>query len=309
MKIFITGASGYIGGSLAAALLADGHQVSGLARSRPTAEALKVRGIAPVEGGLDDADVLAAAARAADVTVNAADAGHRGAAEALVAALAGSGKTLIHTSGSSIVGTRAGGALVDAVFDETTPFTPSPARAGRVAIDAAVKAAAQRDVRPIVICPSLIYGRGRGLNAASIQVPWLIALAKKHGVAKHVGPGTNRWSNVHIDDVVALYRLAIAKAPPGAFYFAENGENSMREVCEAISRMLGLGGRTEAMTPGEAAAEWGEGPANDTMGSNSRVRAARARAELGWTPGAPALLWEIERGCYAQEAGKAASRG
>ena len=133
-------------------------------------------------------------------------------------------------------------------------------------------------MRTAVIAPSLIYGRGRGLNPHSIQVPWLIALAKKSGVAKHIGSGENRWSNVHIDDLVTLYRAAIDKAPAGAFYFAENGENSMRETCEAVSRMLGFGGRTQSMTVEDAAAEWGEGPANDTMGSNSRVRARRARA-------------------------------
>jgi nucleoside-diphosphate-sugar epimerase len=273
MKIFVTGATGYIGGSVAAQLLADGHQVSGLVRSAESAGAVAARGIAPVRGSLDDADVLAA--------------------------LAGSGKTFVHTSGSSIVGTRAGGKLVDAVFDEVAPFTPSPARAGRVAIDTMVKAAANDGVRTAVICPSLIYGRGRGLNPKSIQLPRLMAAARKFGVAKHIGPGENRWSNVHIDDLVTLYMLAIEKAPAGSFYFAENGENSMREVCEAISRMLGFGGRTQDMTIAEAAAEWGEGPANDSMGSNSRVRAVRARAELGWKPAAPSLLWEIERGCYA----------
>ena len=156
-------------------------------------------------------------------------------------------------------------------------------------------------MRGIVIAPSLIYGRGTGMNPHSIQVPWLIQLAKKAGIAKHVGPGENRWSNVHIADVVSLYLAAIARAPAGAFYFAENGENSMREVCEAVSRMLGFGGRTEGMTVEEAAAEWGEGPANDTMGSNSRVRGKRARAELGWRPQGRGLIEEIEQGCYAEE--------
>ena len=299
MKIFITGASGYIGGSLAEALVAAGHGVSGLARSDDTAAALTKRGIVPVRGTLDDADVLAKAARAADVTVNAANAGHRGAAEAMVAALAGSGKAFIHTSGSSIVGTRARGELVEAVFDEDTPFTPTPQRAARVEIDKMVRAAAGNGVRTTVIAPSLIYGRGAGLNPHSIQVPWLIALARKSGVAKHIGSGENRWSNVHIDDIVTLYRAAIDTAPAGAFYFAENGENAMRETCEAVSRMLGFGGRTQSMTVEEAAVEWGEGPANDTMGSNSRVRAKRARAELGWRPTGAPLIEEIERGCYA----------
>jgi nucleoside-diphosphate-sugar epimerase len=304
MKIFIPGASGYIGGAVAAALMDAGHTVSGLARSAASEDALKARGIAPVSGALDDRDALAAAARAADVTVNAANADHRGAAEAIAAALAGTGKAFIHTSGSSIVGTRAKGELVEAVFDEDTPFTPTPQRAARVAIDNMVRAAAGKDVRSVVIAPSLIYGRGRGPNPNSIQVPWLIALAKKNGVATHIGPGENRWSNVHIDDVVKLYVAAIEKAPAGAFYFAANGENSMREVCEAIGRMLGFGGRTQSMTVEQAAAEWGEGPANDTMGSNSRVRAKRACAELGWMPAGAPLLIEIERGCYAQDEGK-----
>jgi nucleoside-diphosphate-sugar epimerase len=220
-------------------------------------------------------------------------------APAMLTALAGTGKTFLHTSGSSIVGSRARGELNEKVFDEDTPFTHSPARAARVAVDTMVRTAAGTGVRTIVIAPSLIYGRGRGLNPHSIQVPWLIALAKKYGVAKHIGPGENRWSNVHIDDLVTLYTLAIEKAPAAAFYFAENGEYSMREVCQAIGRMLGLGGRTQSMTVDEAAAEWGEGPANDTMGSNSRVRAKRARAELNWKPQGPSLIEEIERGCYA----------
>jgi nucleoside-diphosphate-sugar epimerase len=301
MNIFITGASGYIGGTIAEALLAAGHRVSGLARSEATAAALRDRGIAPVRGTLDDSEMLAAAARAADATINAANAAHRAAAETMVTALAGSGKAFIHTSGSSIVGTRARGELVEAVFDEDTPFTPTPQRAERVAIDSMVRAAAGNGVRSVVIAPSLIYGRGRGLNPHSMQVPWLIAFAKKAGVAKHIGSGENRWSNVHIDDLVRLYLAALERAPAGAFYFAENGESSMRETCEAISRMLGFGGRTQSMTVEEAASEWGDGPANDTMGSNSRVRAKRARAELGWRPARRALIDEIERGCYAEQ--------
>jgi nucleoside-diphosphate-sugar epimerase len=301
MKIFITGASGYIGGSVAVALLSAGHHVSGLVRSDEAATALAKLGVTPVKGSLDDADVLAGAALDADVTINAANAGHRAAAESMLEAVAKAGKTFLHTSGSSIVGTRARGELIETVFDEDTPFTPTPQRAARVEIDNMVRGAARNGVRSIVIAPSLIYGRGHGLNPHSIQVPWLIEVAKKFGVAKYIGPGENRWANVHIDDVMLLYVLAIEKAPAGAFYYAENGENSMREVCEAISRMLGQNGRTQSMTAEEAAKEWGDGPANDTMGSNSRVRAKRAPRELDWRPTGPSLIEEIERGCYAQE--------
>jgi nucleoside-diphosphate-sugar epimerase len=103
--------------------------------------------------------------------------------------------------------------------------------------------------------------------------------------------------------------LALEKAPAGSFYFAENGENAMAETCRAISRALGFGDRAESMSLQEAAAEWGDGAANDTMGSNSRVRAVRARKELGWTPNGPALLDEIERGCYAAGNGAGARSG
>ncbi|MGC2439532.1 MAG: NAD-dependent epimerase/dehydratase family protein, partial [Pseudolabrys sp.] len=207
MKIFITGASGYIGGSVAVALIAAGHQVSGLARSDEATAALAKLGIRPVRGTLDDTEVLAKAALDSDVTVNTANAGHRAAAEAMLKALANTGKTFLHTDGSSIIGTRACGEFVDKVFDEDTPFTPTPQRALRVEIDKMVQCSSGNGMRSVVIAPSLIYGLGHGLNSHSIQVPWLIQVAKKFGVAKHIGPGENRWANVHIDNLMALYVL------------------------------------------------------------------------------------------------------
>ena len=293
MRIFLTGATGYIGGSVAAGLVAAGHRVRGLVRSEARADKLRARGIEPVIGTLDDGELLAEAARQADAVINAANADHRPAAEAMLAALAGSGKVFLHTSGSSIVGTRAKGEATDAIFDETTSFEPSPARAARVALNRDILAAAETGVRAVIVCPSLIYGLGRGLAPHSMQVPWLIALARKQGVARHIGPGGNIWSHVQIDDLLDLYLLALDKAPAGAFYFAESGEASMREVCQAINRMLGIAGEPQSMTLEEAATEWGEGPANDTMASNSRVRAKRARAELGWAPHRRSLAEEI----------------
>ncbi len=300
MKIFCTGASGYIGGSVAAHLAARGHRVTGLVRSAATADAVRVFGIEPVMGTLDDSGILSSAAREADVVVNAASADHKGAVLALLNALAGSGKPFIHTSGSSIVGTRSRGERSDDVFDEDTPVTPSPARAARVAMNHFILGFHDQGCRPVIVCPSLIYGIGNGAGRDSVQVPLLIKLAKKRGNAAHAGPGENVWSNVHIDDLVPLYVYAIEKAPAGAFYFVENGENSMREVCMSINRMLGYAGSPTAMTMQEAAAEWGEGTAEDTMASNSRVRARRARNELGWRPKARGLIEEIERGCYRE---------
>jgi nucleoside-diphosphate-sugar epimerase len=297
MKVFCTGASGYIGGSVAAHLIAAGHQVTGLVRSQEKADAVRAFGIEPVMGTLDDAEILARAAQAADVVVNAASADHKGAVTTLLDALAGSGKPFIHTSGSSVIGTRSKGQRSDAVFDEDTSFMPSPARVARAALNELILSYRDKGCRPVIVCPSLIYGIGHGAGRDSVQVPLLIKLANKRGNAAHAGPGENIWSNVHIDDLVTFYALAIEKAPAGAFFFAENGENSMRELCEAINRVLGLAGPPMSMSMQEAAAEWGEGTAEDTMASNSRVRAVRAR-QLGWKPNAPSLIEEIERGCY-----------
>ena len=231
--------------------------------------------------------------------INSANADHEPSARALLGAIEGTGKTYIHTCGSSIVGTQSAGERVDAVFDEDTPFTPSSGRAARVALNEHILSFKAKGVRPIIICPSLIYGISQGPDKHSMQVPLLIALAKKTGVARHYGPGENIWSNVHIDDLVDLYALALTSAPAGEFYFAENGENSMRQVCEAINRKLGVNAGTVPMSLDEASREWGEGTAQNTMGSNSRVRAVRARAELGWRPSRPSLIDEIESGCYA----------
>lgn len=298
MRIFCTGASGYIGGSVAVAMRAAGHEVSGLVRSRESAALVEALGVQPVVGTLDDIATLRAAAAHADAVINAASADHEASAVAMLEALQGTGKVFIHTSGTSIVGTQAAGHRVDNIFDETTPLNPSNGRAARIALNERILSFKSRGVRSVIICPSLIYGIGTGPAQHSIQVPWLIELAVKSGVAKHYGPGENIWSNVHIEDLVDLYRLALDAAPAGAFYFAENGENAMKEICNAINRKLGVHSGTVAMSLDEAIREWGENGAQNTMGSNSRVRAVRARKELGWRPHRPSLIDEVEKGCY-----------
>ena len=299
MRIFCTGASGYIGGSVAVALAEAGHEVSGLVRSEENAQRVRSLGIAPILGTLDDATVLRSAAARADAIVHAANADHEPSARAMLAAIEDTGKTYIHTSGSSIVGTQSAGQRADTIFDEDTPVIPSAGRAARVALNEDILSFKAKGIRAIIICPSLIYGISRGPAKHSMQVPLLIRLARKAGVARHYGAGENIWSNVHIDDLVDLYVLALSSAPSGAFYFAENGENSMKQVCQAINRRLGVTTGTVPMSLDEAAREWGEGVAQNTMGSNSRVRAVRARRELGWRPGRPSLIEEVESGCYA----------
>jgi nucleoside-diphosphate-sugar epimerase len=293
--IFITGAGGYIGGSVAMALLAIGHQVRGLTRSEASAKRLAASGIEPVIGTLDDAELLIREARTCAAVINTASADHAGAVQSLITGLEGSNKSLLHTSGSSVVGDDARGSRVSAqVFDEATPLVVNPAKQSRRDIDLRVLGAAARGVRSAVICPSLIYGVGKGLNPHSVQLPHLLANARACGSVQIVGAGLNVWSNVHIDDVVSLYLLALAKAPAGAFYFAANGEASFGEIGAALAARLGWP-KVESLPPDVAAQRWGDARAYFSLGSNSRVRAVRARSELGWAPRHASLVDWIVR--------------
>lgn len=299
MRILVTGATGYIGGSVATALVAHGHRVVGLARSDAAAGALRERGIEPLAGSLTDHGVLARAADAVDGVVNAANSDNPFVVHAILPRLRGTGKVFIQVSGSSVVGTYDEGEPGERVFHEDTPFTPMPEKATRVAIDRQVLAAALDGVRSVVIRPSLIYGRGMGVAGASVQIPRLIDQAKASGVGRHIGRGLNVWSNVHLKDVVDLFLLALQAAPAGSLFYAENGEASMKTAAEAISRMLGLGGKTEPWAIEDAVTVLGPG-AHLTFGSNSRVRAMKARKLLGWAPKGPGLIEEIEQGVYKE---------
>ena len=299
MRIFMTGVSGYIGGSIAAALIKAGHFVVGLVRQEDKASQLAVRGIQPLFGTLADLAKITDAARAADAVINAANADDYLVADTLLKALAETGKVLIHTSGSSIVSDRAAGEYSAAIFNEDSPFDPLPERLLRVAIDRAVLMGAQQKIRSVVIRPSLVYGRGHGLNPHSIQLPRLIELARTYKVARHVGRGLNVWSHVHIDDLAALYLLALGEAPAGSLFYAENGEASWQAMASAVGRLLGFGAQTRDWPVEEAIREWGPS-AITSYGSNSRVTALKARKMLGWQPNGRALLDDIETGSYAE---------
>lgn len=295
MAILITGATGFIGGSLAVRLLQGGHAVRGLVRSEEKARRLAALGIEPVLGSLDDGDVLRAAARASDGVINAADSDHRGAVEALLDGLAASGKPFLHTSGSSVIADNARGEYAsDRVFEDDTPFTPEPEKAARAAIDGLVRASASRGIRAAVLCNTMIYGTGLGLSPDSVQIPPLVKQAQASGVVRTVGPGLNVWSNVHLHDVLDLYETALRQAPAGAFYFVENGEASFKAIGEAIARRFGLRG-PEPWSVEEAAEAWGGIHAAYSFGSNSRVRGRRARQELGWAPTRSSVTGWIER--------------
>ncbi|WP_300156573.1 NAD-dependent epimerase/dehydratase family protein [Solidesulfovibrio sp.] len=289
MKIFLTGATGYIGGSLAERLLALGHEVTGLVRDERKLPLLRRRGVIPLPGTLDDPEALGKAARAADAVIHAASADHPGAVLTLVAALQRSGKLLIHTSGSAIVADHADGEYAASVpLSEDGFFEPVSFRRPRVDMNRYVRQAAiEKGIRTVVVCPSMIYGTGRGLQPDSDQLPKLTALARQIGAGVYFGQGLNRYSNVHIDDLVDLYLLAMEKAPGGSFFFAENGHNSFREIAGMLSEHLGFGGRTVSLPVAEAIRMHGEA-ARLGVASNSLVQAANAR-RLGWTPQGPSL--------------------
>jgi nucleoside-diphosphate-sugar epimerase len=280
MRIFITGANGFIGGAVSSALIADGHTVRGLVRNKAKADAVAAHGIEAVVGSLDDAALLQAEARAADAVVNAASSDHRGAVEALIAGLSGSGKGFIHSSGSSIVADLAMGEPSDRIFDEATPIEPQADKAARVAIDQLVLDAP--GIRSVVLCNTMIYGNALGAPAQSVQIPALVRQAKASGVARYIGRGLNRWSNVHIADVAALYALAVTKAPAGTFMYVESGEEALGEIVKAIAARLGLGAM-QSWSAEQAIAAWGRSMAVFSLGSNSRVR-GKAAADLGWSP-------------------------
>src|SRR5205807_2245354 len=118
----------------------------------------------------------------------------------------------------------------------------------------------------------------------SFQIPYLIAAARESSIGRYVGNGLNVWSNVHIDDLTDLYALAVEKAAAGSFFFAENGQASMKTAAESISRMLGFGGKTKSIAIADAVRQWGPIHTYFTFGSNSRICADKAKKLLGWTP-------------------------
>ena len=294
MKVFVTGATGYIGGSVAERLISSGYQVVGLVRSAEKIPLLRDRGIESVLGTLDDSEIIANAANAVDAVIHAASADHPGSAVTLVAALERSGKTLICTTGSGIFADSAAGEYASSVvFTEDTYFEPVAFHRPRVAINRLVRQAAiDKGIRSVVICPSMIYGMGLGLQPDSDQLPKLTALSKQLGAGVYFGKGLNRYSNVHIDDLVDLYLLALEKAPGGSFFFAENGDASFKEIAEMISRSLGLGGRTISLNVEDVVRQYGDAGRYGVT-SNSLVSAVNAR-KLGWSPKGPSLAEYFE---------------
>lgn len=295
MKIFVTGATGYIGNAVANGFLRAGHQVRGLSRSEAGRAKLVDDGIVPIVGTLNDRDLLTEEAKAADIVIQAADADHPTSIAALLSGVEGRKATYIHTSGTGIYADAANGNPSSDVFSETDIPELTEHKVGRWQSEQTVLNASGADTRTIVIRPSMAYGLGR-----SIQIPLIIDVSKATGVGRYLGRGENRWSNVQLDDLVDFYLLAAEKAPAKSLYNAASGEESIRSIAEAASRMLGFGGETRSMSVEEGVGFRGFDFWWIDLASNSRVTAAKARRELGWSPHRPGVLHDIEFGSYAR---------
>jgi nucleoside-diphosphate-sugar epimerase len=285
MDIFITGAAGYIGGSLAHALVADGHSLRGLVRSPEKAEALVQRGVVPVIGDLDDNELLLREAGRSDVIINAASTLHLGAAKALVAG-ARLGTKIVHTSGigaysEEVEGLKAGARIVD---DQVLPDAgPHPMQQLLRTVENTILSAAGEGKHPIVLSNALIYGDGLGMTRDSTQVPMMLRAALQVGYVPVIGTGANIWSTIHIRDVVNAYMLAIERAPAGSFYFVESGEASFADIGQALAARLQQE-RPRLVSIGTASELYGEMPARYLLATSSRVRGSRLSQELGWSP-------------------------
>jgi nucleoside-diphosphate-sugar epimerase len=299
MRLFLTGATGYIGTAVAERLRAAGYHLSGLARSDAAVERLRAAGVEPVRGDFADPAAVGAAAREAEGTISMATTYNPGvdvpAVNAILDALAGSDKPFIYTGGIWSYGDTGG-----AVVDETTPVKPIPRVKWREDLENRVLAAASRRIRTILIRPAIVYGRGGGMPAEFSES------ARKEGAARMVGDGENRWPFVHVDDLADLYLLALEKAPPGTLLLAVGVESvRIRDVATAASRGAGADGRVTAWPLDEARAELGEYA--DALALDQQASGERARRTLGWRPHRPDPLEDLERGSYVSLARRAVS--
>jgi nucleoside-diphosphate-sugar epimerase len=294
MKVFLTGATGYIGSAVAEALQRAGHEVSGLARSDEAASKLEAAGLHALHGDLHDAESLAAAARAADAVIHTASTNgpdmpqtDRQAVEAIIAALAGTNKPFIYTSGIWVLGDTG-----ERVADEESPLDPTPLVAWRPAVEELALKASERGVRSVVIRPGMVYGRGGGMVAPFIKS------AREGSAPRYVGTGENRWPLVHVEDLADLYVKALEAAPPATLLLAVHGPSlRVREIAEAASRSAGADGRTESWPLDEARKTLG--PYADALALDQQVSAERSKRLLQWSPRAPTLLEDLASGSYA----------
>jgi nucleoside-diphosphate-sugar epimerase len=305
MRVFVTGASGWIGSAVVPELIGAGHQVTGLARSDASAAALSAAGAEVQRGTLDDLDSLRSAAAAADGVIHlafkhdlafsgdfqgAADADRR-AVETLGEALAGSDRPFVIASGTLAVAPG----RVATERDGHGPGAAAAAAGGgpqtRWATAELVLSLASRGVRSSVLrLPPTNHGDGdNGFIAA------LVGIARAKGVSGYIGDGTNRWPAVHRLDSARLFRLALENAPAGSTLHAVADEGvPIRDIAEVIGRHLNL--PVVSISP-EGAGEHFAWLA-DFLGFDAPASSALTRALLDWEPTHPGLIDDLDEGHY-----------
>jgi nucleoside-diphosphate-sugar epimerase len=291
MRVFVTGASGWIGSAVVPELVGAGHQVLGLARSDSSAAAITSAGAEVLRGDLDDLDALRAGAAGSDGVIHlafihdftdfeASVGADRRAIEAMGAVLEGSGKPLVVASGSPAVPGR--------VATERDEFAPGSPFAGRAANARAAVGMAARGVRSSVLgLPRTVHGEGdhHGFIAR------LIGIARDKGVSGYVGDGSSRWPAVHVLDAARLFRLAAERAPAGSRLHAVADEGvPVRDIAEVIGRHLNL---PVASVP---AADFGF--LGQIVAVDQPARSALTRELLGWRPVQPGLIEDLDKGHY-----------
>jgi nucleoside-diphosphate-sugar epimerase len=291
MRVFVTGATGFIGSATVKELIAAGHQVNGLCRSDDKVAALAATGAEVCRGSISDPDSLREGAARSDGVIHLAF-NHdfsrfvqnceddRQVVKTLGAVLAGSARPLVITSGTPIAMTAPGKPAL-----EDNPILSSDHHP-RAATEEAGKAIAEGVIVITVRLPQVHDPVAQGLITPAI------AMYRQHGVAAYVGEGRNRWPAAHVGDVARLYRLAIEKARPNAKYHAVGEEGvPVRDIAEAIGRRLNL--PVKSITPEEVPAFFGWlklFAAHDMPASS-----AQTRKELGWEPTGPSLMEDLAR--------------